>query len=122
MKDKKIIAYKSEQFKKFAYNLRRLLTKAVMQEWSRLGREQRGKPTEEYIRIENERTGLYGTLHASICICPSCHQIARDMVYNVPLERWYCTLCFQEYREYYQKEKARYGDHAQSGDFYETFL
>ncbi len=45
MKDKKIIAYKSECSKKIAYNLRKLLTKVVMQEWSRLSDEQEGKST-----------------------------------------------------------------------------
>ena len=40
VKDKKIIVYKNEQVKKFAYNLRNLVSKVVMQEWSRLGEEQ----------------------------------------------------------------------------------
>ena len=119
MKDKKIISYKSEKIKRIAYNLRSLLTKAVMQEWSRLGdkRSQAGR-----FRIENKRTDLYSTLHASICICSACNQIARDMVYNAPLREWYCTLCVQEYREYYQRERAIYGDLAEDGDFFETFF
>jgi len=85
MKDKKIIAYKSECSKKIAYNLRKLLTKVVMQEWSRLSDEQEGKSTLEHIRIGNIRSDLYRALHASICICPGCHQIERNMMYNAYL-------------------------------------
>ena len=124
MKDKKIISYKKEQTKKIAFNLRKLLSKAVMEEWSRLGEEQVNNNSQaERIRIENKRSNLYIALHASICMCPSCHQTGGDMVYNAPLKEWYCTKCAQEYREYYQKEKAIYGDlGVDDGVFYETFL
>lgn len=123
VKDKKIIAYKSERTKKIAYNLRMLLTEAVMQEWDRLRREKvKNKSQAERIRIENERSDLYRALDASICICPSCNQCAKNMVYNATLKEWYCSLCVQEYREYYQKEKTIYGDLAENSDFYETFL
>ena len=127
MKDKKIIAYKKEQTKKIAFNLRKLLSKAVMKEWSRLGEEQvKNKSQAERIRIENKRSDLYIALHASICICPGCHQIARDMVYNAPLKEWYCTLCTQEYRDFYHKNKAIIDQGGFVGDFnedfYETFF
>ena len=67
---------------------------------------------------------LYRALEASICECPSCSQTDRDMVYNAPLKEWYCTLCAQEYRDFYHKNKAIYGDFSEDDDdnFYETFL
>jgi len=49
VKDKKIIVYKNEQVKKFAYNLRNLVTEVVMDKWSRLGKEQTS------IRLDSER-------------------------------------------------------------------
>jgi len=126
MKDKKTIAYKNDCTKKIAFNLRKLLTKVVMQEWSRLGEEQKNKSTVEYIKIENERSDLYRALHASICICPGCHQIKRDMMYNAYLEEWYCTFCVQEYRDFYLKKKAVLDKGGFVGDFdvefHESFL
>lgn len=78
----------------------------------------------ERIRIENERSDLYRALNASICECSSCNQTDRDVVYNAPLKEWYCTLCVQEYRDFYHKNKAIYGDLSEDedDDFYETFL
>jgi len=137
VKDKKIIAYKTERVKKIAFNLRTLIQKAVMDEWSRLGKEQKEFRSEAYRHkmshlrsealakcadIEDERSDLYRALGISICLCSGCSQTDGDMVYNVPLKEWYCTDCAQEYREYYQKEKTIYGDLAEDADFYETFL
>ena len=99
MKDKKIFAYKNEQVRKIAFNLRSLIRKAVMQEWSRLGKEQKDKPTLEYIKVGDERSYLYRALKASICLCPGCHQTDKEMVYNAPLKHWFCTQCAQEYRD-----------------------
>ena len=117
MKDKKTIAYKDERIKKIAFNLRKLLTKVVMDEWSRLGETQKNKSTIEYIKIENVRSNLRRALHASICICPGCHQIERDMVYNAYLEEWYCTFCDQAYRDFYLKKKADIDKGWSVGDF-----
>ena len=107
MKDKKIIAYKNERTKKIAFNLRKLLTKVVMGEWSRLGKikREKGKTQLERTKIENESSNLRRALDASICICPGCHQIERDMVYNAYLEEWYCTCCAQAYRDAYLEKK-----------------
>ena len=120
MKDKKVIAYKNERSKKIAYNLRKLLRKAVMQEWSRLGREQKNKPTVEYVKIENERSDLYRALGTSICECPSCNQIERDMMYNAYIGGWYCTSCVQGFRDYYHEEKTILDK--ENMEFYESFL
>ena len=121
VKDKKIIAYKNERIKKIAFNLRRLISKAVMQEWSRLGKEQKNKSSLEYIKIENERSYLYKALDASICRCSGCSQTDRDMVYNAPLREWYCTFCVQEYRDFYHKNKAIIDQGGFVGDFNEDF-
>ena len=122
VRDKKIIAYKKEQSKKIAFNLRDLLSKAVMQEWSRLGEEQvKNKSQAERIAIEDERSDLYLALQASICLCPGCNQTDRDMVYNAPLKEWYCTLCAQEYRDFYHKNKAVIDQGGFVGDFNEDF-
>lgn len=87
MKDKKTIAYNKECIKKIAYNLRKLLTEVVMQEWSRLGeiKYEKGRAQPERTKIGNIRSDLYRALHASICICPGCHQIERNMMYNAYL-------------------------------------
>jgi hypothetical protein len=123
VKDKRIIAYKSEQIKNIAYGLREVLVKSTMKEWSRLGREKRekNKPQMERIRIEDERSVLYGALDASICRCPGCNQIKRNMIYNAPLKEWYCTLCVQEYRNFYHKNKAILDQGGFVGDFDEDF-
>lgn len=121
MKDKKIIAYKNERIKKIAFNLRILIKKAVMQEWSRLGEEQENKPTLEYIKIENEKSDLHRALEASICECSCCNHVDRDMVYNAPLKEWYCTLCVQKYRDFYRKKKAILDRGGFVGDFNEGF-
>ena len=145
MKDKKIIAYKIEQIKKFAFNLRTLIRKAVMDEWSRLGQEQnrirseRNKhkitPLSNWLEIsrlknealvkcmdiEDERSDLYRTLEASICLCPGCNQTASAMVYNAPLKEWYCTLCAQEYRDFYYENKSILDRGGFVGDFDEKF-
>ncbi|TKJ27387.1 MAG: hypothetical protein CEE42_03100 [Promethearchaeota archaeon Loki_b31] len=126
MKDKKIIAYKNERTKKIAFNLRRLIVRAVMDEWMKLLREKKNKPMFECVRIENVRSDLYGALQASICECSSCRDTDDDMEYNAALREWYCTQCAQEYRDYYHKEKEIYGDHYgkvhDDEDFYESFL
>ena len=126
VKDKKIIAYKNERTKKIAYNLRKLIIRAVMDKWSRLSDEKKNKPQAERIRIENERSDLYGALQTSICKCASCRHSDKDMEYNAPIKEWYCTQCAQEYRDYYRKEKAFYGDLYEKAyddeDFYQTFM
>lgn len=128
MKDKKIIAYKKECTKKFAYNLRKLLTELVMREWSSLGeiKNEKEKSQSERTKIGNIRSDLYRALDASICICPGCNQIERDMMYNAYLEGWYCTLCVQKYHEFYHKKKAILDKGGFVGDFdvkfHESFL
>lgn len=127
VKDKKTIVYKNERIKKFAFNLRRLISEAVMDEWSRLGKEKvRNKSQAKRIAIENERSDLHRALKASICECSSCNQVDRDMVYNAPLKEWYCTLCVQRYRDFYHKKKAILDRGGFVGDynegFHETFL
>ena len=126
VKDKRIISYKNERSKKIAFNLRSLIRKTVMQEWSRLGKEQKNKPTLDYVKIGDERSDLYLALQASICECPGCNQTDRDMVYNAPLKEWYCTLCAQEYRDFYHDNKAIIDQGGFVGDFdedfHETFL
>ena len=128
MKDKKIIAYKNECTKKIAFSLRELLTRVVMQEWSRLGeiKYEKSRTQPERTKIENISSDLYRALDASICICPGCHQIERDMMYNAYLEEWYCTLCVQKYREFYYKKKTILDKGGFVGDFdvkfHESFL
>jgi len=122
VKDKKIIAYKEEQVKNAAFNLRSFLTKAVMQKWSRLGEEQvNNKSQAERIKIENKRSNLFRALKASICYCPGCNQTDRDMVYNAPLKHWFCTQCAQEYRDFYHKKKTIIDQGGFVGDFDEDF-
>ena len=121
MKDKKIIAYRNEQIRRIAYNLRKLIERAVMDEWSRLGQEQEEKSTFQYIKIEDERSVLYRALKASICECPGCRHADRDMVYNATLRHWFCTQCAQEYRDFYRKKKAIIDQGGFVGDFDENF-
>jgi len=123
MKNKKIIAYKNEQIKNIAFNLRILIRMAIMQEWSRLGNKKRekNKSQTERIRIENMRSNLFRALEASICECPGCNQTGRDMVYNAPLRGWYCTLCSQGYRDFYYKNEAILDQGGFVGDFNEDF-
>jgi len=127
VKDKKIIAYKNERTKKIANNLRKLIVRAVMQEDRRLGDDKvKNKSQKERIRIENERSDLYGALQASLCICSGCRDASDDMVYNASLKEWYCTQCAQEYREFYHEQKAIYGDryneYYEDEDFYKSFF
>ncbi len=137
MKDKKIIAYKSDRVKKIAYNLRGLIRDVTMREWGRLGREQKKIPLgkikvtslndrlvlerTKYRDIEDERSDLYRALGNSLCICSGCHQTDRDMYYNAAAEGWYCTLCVQEYRDFYHKKKAILDQGGFVGDFDEYF-
>lgn len=126
VKDKKIIAYKNERTKKIAYNLRKLIVRAVMNEWMKLLREKKNKLMLECVRIENERSDLYRALQTSICKCASCRHSDKDMVYNAPLKEWYCTQCAQDYREFYQENKeiygVRYNEIYEDEDFYESFF
>ena len=120
--DKKIIAFKTERVKGIATNLRNLIKKAVMQEWINLHREKtKNKSQTESIRIENIRNDLYKALESSICECPGCNQSDRDMVYNASLKGWYCTLCTQEYRDFYYKQKPFLNKGVSVGDFDEYF-
>lgn len=137
MRDKKIIAYKSDRVKKIAYNLRGLIRDVIMSEWGRLGREQEkirlGKikvtslngrlvlKRTHYRDIEDERNDLYRALDNSLCICPGCLQSNRDMYYNAVAKGWYCTLCVQEYRDFYYKNKAILDQGGFVGDFSEEF-
>ena len=119
MKDKKTIAYKNERIKRIAFNLRKHLTEVVMDEWSRLGeiKREKGKTQLERTNIENEGSDLRRALDASICMCPGCHQIKRDMTYNAYLEVWYCTCCVQEYRDFYYTKKPAIDKGWSVGDF-----
>ena len=144
VKDKRIIAYKSERAKKIAFNLRRLVIRAVMREWSRLGDEQerirlecehevsnlsdqfeisrlKGEATVKHMDIEDKLSDLYEALNASICICPGCNQANGDMVYNVSLDEWYCSQCVQGYHNFYHKNKAVIDQGGFVGDFDEDF-
>lgn len=122
VKDKKIIAYKNKRIRNIAFNLRGLIKEAVMQEWIDLHHEKiKNKSQTERIRIENLRSDLYRALEASICECSSCNQADRDMIYNAPLKEWYCTLCVQEYRAFYHKNKAILNQGGFVGDFNEDF-
>jgi hypothetical protein len=145
VKDKKIIAYKSERIKRIAFNLRGLIRDVVMDEWSRLGKIQsnintmvrhmrvtpfsdfqkiwaiKEKANVKYRSIENVRSDLYRALHNSLCICPGCNQTNRDMYYNAYAEGWYCTKCVQEYRNFYHKNKAILDRGGFAGDFNEAF-
>lgn len=126
MKDKKTIAYKNEQIRNIAFNLRKLIKNVVMNKWSQLGRNQRNQSTNEYIQIEDERSSLYLMLEASICECSSCYQVDRDMIYNATLKEWYCTTCVEEYRTFYRKNKVflEQGGFVEDFDesFHKTFL
>ena len=97
-----------------------------MKEWSRLGKEQKHKSRFEYVKIGDEREDLYRALGASICRCPGCNRLEADMVYNAPLEEWYCTQCVQAYRDFYHENKAIIDRGGFVGDFdeefHETFL
>jgi hypothetical protein len=149
VKDKKTIVYKNERSKRVAYNLRRLILEAAMNEWSHLGEEQKrirlecehkvskrevnsmndlfeinslkNEASAKHRDIENERSDLYGALNASICECSCCNQVDRDMVYNAPLKEWYCTLCVQRYRDFYHKKKAILDRGGFVGDYNEGF-
>lgn len=137
MKDKKIIAYKNERIKKIAFNLRGLIRDVIMEEWSRLGREQERIPLgkikvasfngrrvlerTKYMDIEDERSDLYRALSNSLCICPGCNQTERDMYYNAYAKTWFCTLCVQGYRNFYLKNKAILDQGGFVGDFDEDF-
>ena len=137
MKDKKIIAYKSDRVKRIAYNLRGLIRDVTMREWGRLGREQKKIPLgkikvtslndrlvlerTKYRDIEDERSDLYRALSNSLCICPGCNQTERDMYYNAYIKTWFCTLCVQGYRNFYHKNKAILDQGGFVGDFDEDF-
>ena len=137
VKDKKIIVYKYERIKKIAFNLRALIRDCVMDEWDRLGKIQgtiqlgKIKVTSsncslvlnrnQYMDIEDERSVLYRALNNSICICAGCNQTDKSMYYNAYAEGWYCTLCVQEYRDFYHKNKAILDQSGFVGDFDENF-
>ena len=134
VKNKKIIAYKSEHIKKIAFNLRKLIKNRVMDEWGRLGEMQKtmyvGKikiktidaklvlDRNQYRDIEDARSILYRTLENSICICPGCNQTSKDMYYNATTDGWYCTTCVQEYRNFYNREFGK----NEKDLFYESFF
>ena len=123
MKDKKIIAYRNEQIKNVAFNLRELLRVASFEIWGHLGdkKKEKNKSQAERIAIENDRSNLLKALRNSICLCPGCHQTDRDMYYNAIAEGWYCTLCVQKYRDFYHKNKAILDLGGFVGDFNERF-
>ncbi len=137
MRDKKIIAYKDERIKRIAFSLRGLIRDCVMNEWDRLGKKQRmihlGKievtsldgrqvlKRNQYMDIEDERSGLYRALGSSICMCPGCNKANKDMYYNAIAKIWFCTLCVQEYRNFYHKNKAILDQGGFVGDFDEDF-
>ncbi len=137
VKDKKIIAYKNERVKKIAFNLRELIKRIAMVEWDRLSKKQRdiplGKikvtslngrqilPRTPYRDIENKRSNLYKALNRSLCMCSGCHQTDKDMYYNAITQEWYCTLCVQGYREFYQENKTILDQGGFVGDFDEDF-
>jgi len=137
VKDKKIIVYKNERIKKIAFNLRKLIKHVAMDEWDRLGKRQRdiplGKikvtslngrrilPSTPYRDIEDNRSDLYRALNKSLCMCSGCHQTDKDMYYNAFTRGWYCTLCVQGYREFYQENKAILDQGGFVGDFDENF-
>ena len=137
MKDKKIISYKSDRIKKIAFNLRGLIRDVIMEEWSRLGREQEKIPLGKikvaslngrlvlsrtpYRDIEDERNDLYSMLGNSLCICPGCNQTNKDMYYNATAESWFCTQCVKRYRNFYHKNKTILDQGGFVGDFDEHF-
>ena len=119
VRDKRTITLKDKHIKRIAYGLREVLVKATLKEWSRLGIEKRkkGKLQLELNRIEDERSILYGALDDSICFCAGCSHTDRNMVYKAPLKAWYCTLCTNGYRNFYEKEFGK----NRKDLFYESF-
>lgn len=118
MKNKKTIAHKNKRIRKFVYGLREIIVREAMKQWSLLREDKKGKSRLEKIAIEDIRSVLYNALDDSICICSGCNQIKRKMVYNALLKSWFCTLCSQEYRDFYVKEFGK----DEEGLFYESFL
>lgn len=121
VRNEKIIAYKTEQVRGIAFNLRKFIKRVAMDRWSRLGSLTRNESAIECIKLENERSSLNQALEASICECPGCFQTDRDMYYNSFVQGWYCTKCVESYRSFYYKNKKILDQGGFVGDFDEEF-
>ncbi len=124
MRKKKILAYKDEQIKKIAINLRKSIRKATMKKESELGKlhtkawKQQNKIKSQ--SIQQQREQLLEALGKSICMCPRCRKSDRDMIFNPFLEKWWCAQCYQEMRDSYLNDKSLFSEEGEE-EYYKTF-
>lgn len=112
MKKKRKISIYNPQILKIRNNLRKLLLEWAKDQYlyshesydpvkvlkdsygkpySRLSKEQRKK----ILRMRREVKRNNEIIYSSICICPSCSSIDRNMIYYPEKKGWYCHLCYR---------------------------
>jgi len=141
MKNKKTIRIKNSKLQKIRNELRNIWFAAKSSQYRKyfdeletIEKTERGywrknfspRQRQRAIELTEKQRELDRLVNRSICKCPSCNASEKDMIYNRPLDMWYCTDCFQGMIDFYhqQKEKQVKGqlfDDFNEG-FYETFL
>ena len=141
MKNKRIIKIKNPKLQKLRNNLREIWLAALASQWrkyfdelEKVEKTERGYWRKNYTQKQLEREDelvekqreLDRLEDSSICKCPSCNASEKDMIYNRPLEMWYCTSCYQKMIDFYHdtKRKLARGQFFDdfNEEFYETFL
>ncbi len=108
MKKHRKIIIKNPSLKKIRNNFRKIIQKAKSDEINNIIKKQRellnqmkkeGKlipELEEKSKIlESRKQTLNRVFNESICICPICREIDKDMVYATRSKAWYCIDCYE---------------------------
>ena len=141
MKDKRTIKVKNPKLQKIRNELRNVGFAAKSSQWrkyfdelEKIRKTERGYWRKNYTQKQLEKKHelvvkqreLDRLVSSSICKCPSCNASGRDMIYNRPLDMWYCTDCFQGMIDFYHatKKKLARGQFFDdfNEEFYKTFL
>ncbi|MHA1329413.1 MAG: hypothetical protein ACTSRH_19230 [Promethearchaeota archaeon] len=93
MNRKYVLRIKNPRLRRFRDNLRKVLYLAWQRELERLE-----------TLMDNIRENPYLSMEKSIVYCQACWRIDMDMIYNPLMRMWYCSDCYRELHEIYEKE------------------
>ena len=103
---KRAIIIKNPSLKKIRNNFREVIFRAcsaslnkIHEKKQELGLNISSYGDDEYGRLSSELSRKLRAIErprlASILLCPVCHQIDKDMIFNPIREKWYCTECYK---------------------------
>ena len=128
MKDKRVIKIKDprlrkirNEFRKLWFNWRDSIWDQLRGEMEKLRHDEEGKllgaddmgdkgTLKRFRSLQSKQQDLTMDFGISICKCPTCGQIDKDMYYNKTFDSWFCLDCVKLYRRMHPIMKKKYAN------------